>query len=262
MWHLFLIVMVGGGLFLLFASGAERQHEGEIAKTNQTLAKVPNFRPAITDSTGWNKPSISIDPTSEQFAITTPNQPAKVYRFDQLVAAEVVRDGNSITKTNRGGQVAGAAVGAALLGPAGLLLGGLTGSKRQEEKIKRLALRIYTNDLITPFVEVPFLDVWGGINANSIVVKGAARRADEWYGRFQAILSRRTMPSVGFQNQVNSADRNDGPAGIADAISINKTTIDEAVARQRSEERIKAIQARIEYKRLRRASQVEFEPRH
>jgi hypothetical protein len=64
-------------------------------------------------------------------------------------------------KTNRGGQAVGAAVGAALLGPAGLLLGGLTGSKQNIEQVDKLSLKIYTNDLINPVHEIVFHNLSG-----------------------------------------------------------------------------------------------------
>jgi hypothetical protein len=166
------------------ASKSEAQKTGE-------LRRIPGYNPGYSEDIGWGRPTISIDPDSQQFAIVRADQTPKVFRFDQLVAAEIERDGKSLTKTNRGSQVAGAAVGALLLGPAGLLLGGLTGSKRQEEKIKRLSLKLYTNDLREPVTEVPFYKDLVGQNADSFIIRNAAKRADEWYGRFQTILHTR-----------------------------------------------------------------------
>lgn len=75
-----------------------------------------------------------------------------------------------------------------LLGPVGLLLGGLTGSKRNEERVKRLSLKLFTSDLHTPVTEVIFFDHPQGVKPDSLLVKTAAQQLDEWHGRFRTIL--------------------------------------------------------------------------
>lgn len=229
---------------------AGQQSATGIAKADQAFASIPNFRPTLTESTGWIKTTIAIDPASNQFAIAAPSSPPRVFRFADLVAVEIVRDGRSVSKSNRGSQVAGAAVGAVLLGPAGLLLGGLSGSKRNEETIKRLVLKIYTNDLMNPVVEFPFLNSWGGVNANSFLVKDAARRADAWYGRFQAILHG--------QAQARSLGPQHG--AIGNETGVGGDLGDETPTRQSSEDRTQAILARIEHRHGRRTNQARLEP--
>ena len=74
------------------------------------------------------------------------------------MAVEVCKNGTSLIKTNRGSQVAGAAIGAILLGPMGLLVGAVTGSKRKSEKINRLSLKIYVSDVLNPVREIVFYE--------------------------------------------------------------------------------------------------------
>jgi hypothetical protein len=133
-------------------------------------------------------PAIALDPESNQFAIAKRGTPPEVYAFDQLIAVEALKNGGSVHKTNRGSQVAGAAVGGILLGPVGLLLGGVTGSKRVEQKITRLSLKIFTDDLVSPVTEILFFDSPSGSQPGSFAVSIAARQLDEWHGRFQTIL--------------------------------------------------------------------------
>jgi hypothetical protein len=107
--------------------------------------------------------------------------------FDDLIAVELVNGETSLHKTNRGSQVAGVAVGGLLLGPAGLIIGGLSGSGRQETRTRKLSIKIYTSDIFLPVHEVFFVDAPGtGVDTN------AARQwladADQWYGRLRAIL--------------------------------------------------------------------------
>lgn len=158
------------------------------AKKKAALATIPGFNAAVSFGGAYFGPGIALDPESNQFAIAKRGKPPEVYAFHQLIAVEALKNGGSIHKTNRGSQVAGAAVGGLLLGPVGLLLGGVTGSKRVEQKITRLSLKIFTDDLVSPVTEILFFDAPSGSQPGSFAVSVAARQLDEWHGRFQTIL--------------------------------------------------------------------------
>lgn len=180
------IVVLGVGII-----GAQADAEKAARKARQqgkALSNIPDFQPAIVFEGSSGNAGLALDPTNNKFAIARGAHNTKVFNFSDLVGVEVLRNGSSIHKTNRGGQVAGAAVGAVLLGPVGLLLGGLTGSKRSVQKIDRLSLKIFTNDLITPVHEIVFYNVPGS-KPESKEVKRASQRLDSWHARFQTILA-------------------------------------------------------------------------
>ena len=185
----FIIVMIVlaivGGILSVIADGNAQKSQ------TAALSTITGFKPVVSYGGGLYKAGVAIDPATNQFAIIHPGQQPKVFRFAQLVAVEVGRNGTSVTKTNRGSQVAGAAVGAVLLGPLGLLLGGVTGSKRNIEKVKCLSLKVYTNDLVKPIHEIIFLSDVNGFKPDSLVVTQASAQLDEWYGRFRTILEMR-----------------------------------------------------------------------
>lgn len=158
------------------------------------LATIPDFKSAVVFKGAYGGAGVAIDAERDKFAISYGPNNTKVFGFADLVAVEVLRNGSSVHKTNRGSQVAGAAVGAVLLGPVGLLLGGLTGSKRSEEKIDRLSLKVFTNDLVNPVHEIVFFNIPKS-KPDSLVVKQASQELDAWFGRFQTILHMRERPS-------------------------------------------------------------------
>lgn len=80
----------------------------------------------------------------------------RAYGFDQIVSVEALADDVTLSQTNRGSQLVGAAVGGALFGGVGLLLGGLTGSNRAAKRVKSLVLKLTLNDLNTPTHTVSF----------------------------------------------------------------------------------------------------------
>jgi len=148
-----------------------------------------DFTAEVIHGSAFGKLGIAIDGTRRKFAILQGDNAPKIFDYSQLTAVEVYRDGNSLTKTNRGGQVAGAAVGAVLLGPAGLLLGGLTGSKRSIEMISKLSLMIYVNDFIQPTYEVVFHQHLGSGGTKVSDLTLTMNELNAWHGRMQAILA-------------------------------------------------------------------------
>lgn len=106
-------------------------------------------------------------------------QSHKQYPWSAIASVDVIRDGASITSTNRGSQLMGAAVGEVLLGPLGLLIGGVTGSKRTVTRVSQIALKIIVDDRHSPIHTIDFLRVPGtGADPNNKLVKDAASRAE------------------------------------------------------------------------------------
>lgn len=160
----------------------------------QRIRGIEDFSADIVFKSGSCDNAIAIDKQNKMIAVVLDAVKTHskaynpiVYPFDELIAVEIVKNDMSITKTNRGSQAAGAAIGGALLGPAGLLLGGLSGSKRRESKITNLSLKLYTNDLDLPVQQIYFFDGGtNGVDASSI--ESIVSEMDQWYGRLRAII--------------------------------------------------------------------------
>ena len=72
------------------------------------------------------------------------------YEFSKLTAVEMVENGATVTHTNRGSQLLGAAVGGAVFGGLGAVVGGLSGSSRSQSRIKSLYLKLTIDDPVLP----------------------------------------------------------------------------------------------------------------
>lgn len=175
-------------VFTPFAIYDGRKRKSQNREMERQIESLPAFSPALRFVQPDMALGLFLDPESCQFAIVRPKQSPRLYGFDQLVAVDVERDGTSLQMTNRGSQMMGAAVGGVLLGGLGLLIGGLTGTKRNEERVKRLSLKLFTSDLHTPVTEVVFFDMPQGVKPDSDLIKLSAQHLDEWYGRFRTIL--------------------------------------------------------------------------
>lgn len=181
------LIIIGGCAYIFclpfIISGASKRKSIE-----QQLRALPAFASAVRFDQPGQHQTLALDPASEQWAVVGLDSPARVYGFQQLVAVEIEKDGATLEKTNRGSQIAGAAVGSALLGPVGLLIGGLSGSKRHEPTVRRLVLKLYTNDLHTPVCKITFLDHPAGLKASDPQFIEAANWLDEWRARFLTVL--------------------------------------------------------------------------
>lgn len=102
--------------------------------------------------------------------------------WSDISAVEVEKNGQSITQTNRGSQVMGAAVGAVLLGPVGLLMGGLSGSKRHKERVNELSLKVLIDDRRAPVHRITFFRMSGnGTDAQNRLLKGPASQLEHFH---------------------------------------------------------------------------------
>ncbi len=171
-----------------FSPNPVKEMEKSLATMEECIGALDGFTPALRYDSVASQISVILDPDTNQFAIAAPGRPVRVSAFDQLVGVDVERNGSALQKTNRGSQMVGAAVGGVLLGPLGMLMGGLSGSTRNEETVKRLSLKLYTNDLHNPATEIVFFHHKAGLKPDAKPVKLAAQQLDDWSARFQTVL--------------------------------------------------------------------------
>lgn len=165
-------------------------------------------RAFLTSHEGWDvyvspdfKQVIAIDHDGRRVAVGPLASPIEVAWAD-VAGCEVERNGQSITATNRGSQVMGAAVGTFLLGPAGLLLGGLTGSKRSIQNVSELSLLVTVDNRLAPVHRIVFVKLGGkGKKPDSPALKPAVERLEHFHALLSNIVKREDKTPVGSAQQ-------------------------------------------------------------
>jgi hypothetical protein len=101
-----------------------------------------------------------------------------------IVSAELIKDGTTIQKTNRGSQAVGAIAGAALFGPLGAAVGAVTGTKSQVERISSITLRIVLR--VSPhYVDIEF---FSGKPTDSQKIADSLRNAQNAMSLVQSVI--------------------------------------------------------------------------
>lgn len=108
----------------------------------------------------------------------------KIINISDIIAVELVENGGTITKTKRGSQAVGVAVGALAFGPVGALVGGLSGSKKTKETVSKLSINVITKNRGTPLIEIRVFE--SSLPTEKRLVDYQSMMP--WYARLRALI--------------------------------------------------------------------------
>lgn len=170
-------IVVIGALAWFINSAAKRALQAE----NEKETFAGQYRGWDVYTSAHDRGALAIDHENRQIAIGTVDEHSTL-PWDAIVSVEIERNGESISQTNRGSQAVGAAVGALLLGPLGLLMGGLTGSKRNRQRVSELALKVTLDDRVAPVRRIVFFRMAGnGTDAKAPQLKEPVAKLEHFH---------------------------------------------------------------------------------
>lgn len=184
-----LVIFVLVGLLLAVAGFFMQKSEKEKTLTLlDQLKQLPNFHPEKTlIKTPHNQmipTGVSLDGTSKKICLIRGNT-LTLKSFADIVEAQIIIDGKTITKTSRSSQAVGMAVGAVLGGGLGLLVGGLTGSTSTSKQVNNVSIKLLINDLNAPMHEINMIEL---LSTGKTPVSIALKEAEEWDNIFKVVL--------------------------------------------------------------------------
>ena len=128
--------------------------------------------------------SIAIDQHSRKIRLADGLREA-IIGFDELLSAEVVEGGVSITNTNRGSQLGRVVAGGVLGGGVGAIIGGLSASTTTRSK-GTISLDVQTSASTLPHISIPFINFEVDKSSNTYKVMRA--EAMRWHARLAAAM--------------------------------------------------------------------------
>jgi hypothetical protein len=152
------------------------------------VAALPGFKPSREMVGGDGATGIAVDEQSRKVCLSVSGPPptTRIVGYKDLLEAEILENGKTVTKTARTSQVGRAVLGGLLLGPVGLLAGALTAKTKSTDKVQRVDLKIVVNDTTRPVHIVNFLQ--GNWDRTSPAYHGAIATAREWHGLLLVLI--------------------------------------------------------------------------
>lgn len=200
-----------GGLFALYVvvriiyepfrlhSAKKKAEQARINAASHHVAALKaltGFKPDVEFIGETNEDAFAIDTTSRQIAISKSGASTMLVAFDQVLSAQLLKDGEAVGHSNlannAAGTAAGAVIGGVLLGGLGALAGMLAGSQRGFKTVKRLSLKLHTADIRSPVIEIVMFDHAKGLPAKDDALMKRVALVDEWFARLQIVLSGKT----------------------------------------------------------------------
>ena len=173
--------------------------------------------------------ALAIDLTNNKIALIEFSE-ENVYNYKDLLEVEILEDGLSITKTARGSQIAGALIGGLALGGVGAIIGGLSGSKHNIDKVSRLDLKLIVNNVETPLFLLNFLNTnyTNEYTKNDTEYINAMNSIQELHSRLSVLIKKADENDLLVDEKENQFEKNTN-LSIADEIRKLKSLKDDGL---------------------------------
>ena len=139
---------------------------------------------------------------------------AVVHSYDEILGYELLEDGGSVAKGGLGRAVAGGLI----LGPAGAVIGGITGKKKSKGTCSSLEIKITLNNMETPTEYIELIS--SETSRSSFIYKSAFKSAQEILSILQVICE---------SNNCNASEQQTQPSSSADEIMKFKNLLDQGI---------------------------------
>jgi len=176
-------------VFILIGIGGAQQIKEKKNTIETMLSKLDNFTMNQIISSQDAKTSIAFDENRKLLCLidfSGESMRHKIISAKEIISIEIIENGKTITKTDRGSQIGGALVGGLALGGVGAIIGGLSGKTSSETKVNKVALHIIINDVQQPTFDLDFISI--EMQKDSYFYKDAIHKAEHWYGLLSVLI--------------------------------------------------------------------------
>lgn len=168
--------------------------------------------------------SIGYDAERSKICLLNTDHKTIIYNYKDILQSELDIDGETISKQSTTGTVGRAVLGGILAGGAGAIIGGVTGSKKQKEKVNSIDLKLSVNDSKNPFYKINFLDL--ETKKGSFFYNLAFEPAERWQGII-ATLIQQANNSEKVSNSQDSTSASDELIKLKSLLDSGVLTVDE-----------------------------------
>lgn len=157
MWYIILIVVLIVVFGILGANYENKKVEKRGNAIKDKMKSFPDFHANVTISGVKNIYLFSVDNVNKKIMFL--NELTKtIVPFDKIISVELVEDNTILSSKSLLRTVGGTVVGGALAGGAGAIIGGLSGSQKQEKKVSKVEVKIRLRDISNTSLTITCFD--------------------------------------------------------------------------------------------------------
>lgn len=147
----------------------KKERKKQTQDLENQLLEIENFSPSRKLVGPWGL--IAIDDDSQQIALKENEGPIYTFPYQDIMGCEILEDGNVTYR--KSSTIGRSIVGGAIAGAPGAIIGGLSGKRKENKKIKNLDFKVVVKDTQKPNFVIRFYDAWEqtGHTKESVKVK-------------------------------------------------------------------------------------------
>lgn len=155
-------------------------------KSHDVFNNLKDFNPTEVYLSGTSGCSIGYDSERKKICVLNHEHHPTIYEYKDILQSELNIDGETILKQSTTGTVGRAILGGLLGGGVGAIIGGVTSSKMQKEKINRIDLKLSVNDSKNPFYKINFLNL--ETKKGDLIYIASFAQAERWHGIIATLI--------------------------------------------------------------------------
>ncbi|WP_158712647.1 hypothetical protein [Parabacteroides pacaensis] len=183
-WWVILVIVI---MLVIVYMGSSNKAKERKEKQDSFIKEQENEGVILSNKTDIENGIIAIDKNREKIVYIDDKGDTlvtKEFSFSDIIACELIKDGETIYKKSATRTIGGAIVGGVLSGGVGAIIGGLSGSAKEKEKINSIDIKITLRDIDTPNFKFNFFEYKGTRMFLDLSIKSA----EEWKDRITAII--------------------------------------------------------------------------
>lgn len=156
-WIILIFVIVIFVVAIMSANKKQKEMENRGKAINQTISQMPDFNPTTKIIGPQNRFVFAVDYSTHKI-LYMPGSVKYFYSFEDVISVELIEDNNIISKKSTGRTIGGALVGGFVAGGVGAIVGGLSGSSKQQNLHLSVKTKLLLRNNASPSVEIPCFD--------------------------------------------------------------------------------------------------------
>ena len=158
MWIVIAVIIVGGiigGIATISSENKKTKERGDAMK--QALINIPDFSPSMKIFGIKNLFIFATDNEHQKILYMVGGTP-QIYNYEDIISVEFIENNHLVSKKSTGRTIGGAIVGTVVAGGVGAIVGGLSGSSKQQNLHSSVIVKILLRNNTDPSIELTCFD--------------------------------------------------------------------------------------------------------